>query len=173
MLFNRGRSREVSLHSFQWRFYVELSLMNYPYQKKICGDELFQGSTSLKIARRYRMGAVTLHLFPGYSLRRTSRAHSGFWSHFMLAVKLPRGRISSPHYVVNVPVNMKDWHKSYIFGIILLIKPPFPELLSKVIKGVDFSHVISKCWRVYISMPPDWLSRFGHITPQGLPLRVS
>ena len=44
---------------------------------------------ALKIGLRYRMGAVTLNLFPGYSLGRTSRAHSGFLSHFILAVKLP------------------------------------------------------------------------------------
>ena len=111
--------REIILNWFQGRFSVELSLMNYPYQQ-ICGNKLFQGSTSLtlalKIGLRYKMVRVALNLFPGYSLGGIAWAHSGFWSHFVLAVKLPMGGISSFHYVVNVPVKMKDWYKTYILG---------------------------------------------------------
>ena len=79
-MFARNHSSFISITFFGLNF----RCFNSPTRNssKICGDQLFQGPTSLtlalKIGLRYRMGAVTLNLFPGYSLGRIAWAHSGF-----------------------------------------------------------------------------------------------
>ena len=109
--FGGNHSSFISITFFGRTFAGELPLLEIV--SKFAEIKLFQGLTSLtlalKIGLRYRIRAVALNLFPGYSLGGKALAHSGIWSHFMLAVKLPWGGISSLHYVVNVPVNMKDW----------------------------------------------------------------
>ena len=73
MLFNK--ERHVAAKSFFIRFILIMSFGRtfsdeFPLNSwQICGDKLFKGSTSLTLALKrglcYRMGAVTLNLFPG------------------------------------------------------------------------------------------------------------